>query len=659
LYDETASSIILSMPDAFTQTVDIETPELVVVSYTIAGLGSRVYAALIDLVICIAAMLALVIGGAMLSPGGSHSRASLRAGASTAWAFAVLTLFQFAILWGYYLLFEGLRDGQTIGKKLMRLRAVRDGGYSIGFAASAVRNLMRIVDLQPAFTYAVGITSVLVSKSGKRLGDLVAGTIVVRESMIARSIPVPTSTSSPIRTALTTRLNDDELALLERWVERRSALEPERRRELTTQVAAKLRHALGESTTTSDAALLLALVAAERAARAGGAAARDATGASRERYAIVATSSPRWIAFASTLATAQRGGLKSLGEDGVRTFVAEYRALAADLARLRTAVQSTGSDELFYLGRLVASAHNLVYRDRRKTWRQILRFIAIDVPTEVRRSAVPITLAAAFMFIPAAIAYTAVVRHPDVAQTFIPIQMLDRAQDGVNRARNGDGYIADPQVFRPLMASGIIANNVQVTIAVFAMGITAGIGTLLLLLFNGMSLGGVLGLYASKNILWLIVAFVAPHGVLELSAICIAGGGGLLIAAALLLPGKRTRVRALAENSRRAMYLMACSTLLLIVAGTLEGMVSPIPYWPISLKLIVSATTLVLLVAYLRGGAGAGSKQTARLDLEVPVDERGGHLRGADIEHGDSSVAHASQRFLALSDELLGRRAAK
>jgi len=225
----------------------------------------------------------------------------------------------------------------------------------------------------------------------------------------------------------------------------------------------------------------------------------------------------------------------------------------------------------------------------------------VDVPTEVRRSVVPIAIAAAFLFLPAIVAGVAVVREPRVAATFIPTSMLDRAQDGVARAKNGDGYIPDPQMLRPVMASRIMANNIQVTIAAFAFGIT-GIGTLLLLLLNGVSLGGVFGLYASKNILGLLLAFVAPHGVLELSAICIAGGAGLLIAASLVLPGARTRRRALADNSRRAMHLIAASTLFLIVAGSLEGMVSPIPYWPLELKLIVSATTLVLMVAYLRGG---------------------------------------------------------
>ena len=95
-----------------------------------------------------------------------------------------MIIMQFVVLWGYYLLFEGLSDGQTPGKRMLRLRAVRDGGYSVGFPASAVRNLLRIIDLQPVFTYLVGITSVAVSKSGQRLGDLVAGTIVVREALV-------------------------------------------------------------------------------------------------------------------------------------------------------------------------------------------------------------------------------------------------------------------------------------------------------------------------------------------------------------------------------------------------------------------------------------------------------------------------------------------
>jgi uncharacterized membrane protein SpoIIM required for sporulation len=594
------------MRQSLSQTVDIETPELVVLSYTIAGLGSRVYAGAIDLVICIVLFVAVLFGLVFLGATANIMR-PMQAAPSTAWVTAVLILAQFTILWGYYVLFEGLRDGQTPGKRAVGLRVVRDGGYSVGFAASAVRNLMRVIDSQPIFTYLFGMAGVALSRSGKRLGDVVAGTLVVREALVRQPVTPPRTASpdEPQPAPLSTTLTDAEFQILERWSERRGTLEPERRRQLTTQVAARLRRALPDSGEVEPASSLLRLLTAERRARESGLAARQAAGASRERYAIVAASSPRWIAFGARLAEVQRRGLRSLGEDGVREFVSEYRALSVDLARLRTAARGQPSEELFYLGRLVAGAHNILYHDRRSDARDVLRFLAIDVPAEIRRSYVPIGLAAALLFVPATIAFTAVVRDPSVARVFIPTSMHDRADEGVKRARQGTGYIPDPQVLRPVMASVIIANNVQVTFAAFALGVTAGLGTALLLLLNGVSLGGVVGLYASKGIATLLLAFVAPHGVLELSAICIAAGGGFLLAAALLVPGPRTRRRALAENGRRAIRLIAGSTLLLIVAGSLEGLVSPIPNWALSAKLTVSAATLVLLAAYVSAGARA------------------------------------------------------
>jgi len=593
------------MRQSLSQTVDVETPELVVLSYTVAGLGSRVYAGAIDLLICVVLFVSVLFALVFLGATASIMR-PMQAAPSTAWVTAVLILAQFTILWGYYVLFEGLRDGQTPGKRAVGLRVVRDGGYSVGFASSAARNLMRIIDSQPFFTYLLGMAGVALSKSGKRLGDVVAGTLVVREALVRQPVTPPRPTASPdeVQSApLSTTLTDAEFQILERWSERRATLEPERRRQLTAQVATRLRQALPPAKDESDEAALVRLFTAERGARERGLAARHAAGASRERYAIVATSSPRWIAFGARLAEVQRRGLRSLGEDGVREFVSEYRALSADLARLRTAARGQPSEELFYLGRLVAGAHNILYRDRRSDLRDVLRFLAVDVPAEIRRSYAPIGLAAALLFVPATIAFTAVVRDPAVARVFIPTSMHDRAEEGVKRARERTGYIPDPQVLRPVMASVIIANNVQVTFAAFGLGITAGLGTALILLLNGVSLGGVVGLYASKGIAALLLGFVAPHGVLELSAICIAGGGGFLLAAALLVPGPRTRRRALAENGRRAIRLIAGSTLLLIAAGSLEGLVSPIPTWALSAKLAVSAVTLVLLALYVSAGA--------------------------------------------------------
>src|SRR5262249_34832372 len=153
----------------------------------------RVYAAIIDLFICIAMYLSVILGIYLLTKG-ERGPDETAAAPSTAWAMTVMVLALFVILWGYYLLFEGLRDGQTPGKRMLRLRAVRDGGYSVGFSASAVRNLMRIIDMQPIVSYLVGIASIALTKSGKRLGDIVAGTLVVREALVRQPM---TPTAAP------------------------------------------------------------------------------------------------------------------------------------------------------------------------------------------------------------------------------------------------------------------------------------------------------------------------------------------------------------------------------------------------------------------------------------------------------------------------------
>ncbi|HEV7991033.1 MAG TPA: stage II sporulation protein M [Gemmatimonadaceae bacterium] len=584
---------------SFEQTVDVEIPELVVLTYSIAGIGSRAMAAITDLVIVGAAM--LVISITVLVVAGGLGLGGMDASGS--WGIAILVLVQFGLLWGYYVLFEGLMDGQTPGKRLQRIRVVREGGYSVTFGASAVRNLIRIIDMQPGFFYLTGMISVLVTKRGRRLGDIVAGTIVVREdaSRPAPMVSAPSPESRSATTQLQTSLSEDEYLVLARFVERWPTLEPTRRTALASQLATRFASAIPDDGRAASARLL-DLHERERRARAGGVASRGETGAGRERQALIATGSPRWAAFAARLASAQKRGLRSLGEDGVREFVAEYRALAADLARLRTASAGRSLDELFYLGRIVAGAHNLLYRDRGMPLRAALRFVLSDAPREVRRSAAPIALAALLLFGPAVISGIAVYRSPRIAAQLLPEGMLQRAESGVRRAKEGEGYIDDPQLFRPVMATGIIANNVQVTFAVFAGGVTAGLLSVFMLVTNGISFGSVIGLYASKGIGRLLLAFVAPHGVLELFAICVAGGAAFLVAAGMLLPGPRSRRRALVENGRRAIRLIGVSTLLLLVAGTLEGFISPIEWWPLEGKLAVSGTTLVLLVAYLRGG---------------------------------------------------------
>ena len=164
------------------QRVEIETPEHVAFSYTVAGIGSRAAAAIVDQIIIGLSIVAIFFVVAFLFAmiaGGDIGKGFEAVFGS--WATAVMIFAMFALSWGYYVFFEALSDGQTPGKKMFGLRVVQDGGYSISFGASAVRNIIRILDAQPGIFYVVGMVSAVFSRTAKRVGDHVAGTIVVHE----------------------------------------------------------------------------------------------------------------------------------------------------------------------------------------------------------------------------------------------------------------------------------------------------------------------------------------------------------------------------------------------------------------------------------------------------------------------------------------------
>src|SRR5688500_9030770 len=186
------------------QVVAIETPEQVVFSYTVAGIGSRAAAAMIDYGVIITAILLIalldiyVISPALDVRSGTEALTQQAGG----WVVAFVMILQFVLMWGYYVLFEAIWDGQTPGKRWLGLRVVQDGGYSVSFAASAARNVTRILDMQPILTYLVAMVAIAVSRTGKRLGDQLAGTLVVKERITPLTglveLHAPAGTTVPV-----------------------------------------------------------------------------------------------------------------------------------------------------------------------------------------------------------------------------------------------------------------------------------------------------------------------------------------------------------------------------------------------------------------------------------------------------------------------------
>src|SRR6266853_321302 len=220
----------------FTRRLAIETPEHVVLEIELAGPGSRIAAALCDAAIVVAILLFLFMGSSALSAS---------AGAQGRWGTLVavlVALVVFLVVWGYFLLFEALNDGRTPGKRLMGIRVVMDTGHRLTFTAAAVRNLVRVADAQPLFTYLLGFGLVLFHSQHKRLGDIVAGTIVVRDRpgdlQLASAPADPARDGEPLETG-PPELGDDEFRLLDQFLERVDGLESALRRRFTADLAAR------------------------------------------------------------------------------------------------------------------------------------------------------------------------------------------------------------------------------------------------------------------------------------------------------------------------------------------------------------------------------------------------------------------------------------
>lgn len=568
--------------------VRVETPEHVAIGYTLADLGSRFTALLLDGLILGAAFAVLFIGIPLLV-----RRLGGLPDAATGWGLAVMILLGFGLAWGYFVFFEGLRDGQTPGKRAVGIRVVHEGGYPLTVRGAAVRNLLRLVDVQPVPSWLVGGVTMLLHPRTQRLGDLAAGTVVVRER-VATTLPE----AAPAREAAgPPRLHPEQLAVLGGYVARRTGLAPEVRARIAGQLAEGVRGQIADdprrSRMSPDAYLVL--LHAEEHARHAASGGAGAAGSARAA-ALVRSRRAAWDEYRALLAQAQRRGLVALPETEVSRFAALYRGLAADLARARS--YRASGDLLYALERWVAAGHNLLYRPAQRSWRLLGRWLAAGFPALVRRRWRPILFASAVFYLPALVAYAAIRLDPPRARELLPAAVIARAEEAPQRTAQGKGYVEVPELFMPAMATGIIANNVQVTFGAFAGGVLAGVGTVLVLVFNGVFLGAVAALFANHGSALQLWTFVLPHGITELTAICIAGGAGVWLGSAIVLPGRRTRGEVLVERGREAVALLGGTVFLLVIAGIIEGFVSPSTL-PGAVKFAVAAAVALLLFAYL------------------------------------------------------------
>jgi uncharacterized RDD family membrane protein YckC len=220
----------MSSPDQLT----IETPEQTALEFPVAGIGSRFLAVALDTLIqASAATLCLILVGFLLPRFLPRHRGGV-------WLAAMLIMIAFLLEFVYYALFEALWNGQTPGKRLTNLRVIKDSGRPISAFEAILRNLLRIVDSLPGI-YAVGIVCAVFSRQSKRLGDWVAGTVVVHEKPLEGYRPVwETAAKAGAVPYDARKLSVEELRLVESFLDRRSSLESVVRRDMAQQIANRL-----------------------------------------------------------------------------------------------------------------------------------------------------------------------------------------------------------------------------------------------------------------------------------------------------------------------------------------------------------------------------------------------------------------------------------
>ncbi|MBI3651671.1 MAG: RDD family protein [Acidobacteria bacterium] len=220
----------------------IETPERVELHYILANIGNRFLAAAIDHLIQALLVVVLFLGLGLIADW--HFGATFNT-----WIAALAVLILFAIYWGYFVLFETFWSGQTPGKRIMKLRVVREDGRPIRFFEAFIRNLLRIIDILPPFSYAIGVTTIIFSPRSKRIGDLVAGTVVVKERAaeapslddiirLSESEAKKLQRAAPAPFKANTRLlSDRELQAVETFLNRRYELNEPNRSMLAARIA--------------------------------------------------------------------------------------------------------------------------------------------------------------------------------------------------------------------------------------------------------------------------------------------------------------------------------------------------------------------------------------------------------------------------------------
>ncbi len=276
----------------------------------------------------------------------------------------------------------------------------------------------------------------------------------------------------------------------------------------------------------------------------------------------------------------------------IEEFQHTYQKVARQLSYIQTYFPN--EDVTNYLNELVAKAHNVLYQSQQSSWKQAYHFFSSKFVGLLLEQWKAIVIAMLLFFFGGLASFIAVIENPAHLYGILPEAMTQ----SVEPATLGE----NPQaVDAPVMSAEIMTNNIRVAILAFAGGITLGILTVYVLIYNGILIGALAGLFWNYSNSYAFWAYIVPHGIIELLAIFIAGGAGLLMGYKIFVPGNFSRGYQLKAQTVRSVQLLLGTIPLFVLAGIIEGFITPADI-SLEMKYAVAIITAVGLLAYMIAG---------------------------------------------------------
>jgi uncharacterized membrane protein SpoIIM required for sporulation len=307
---------------------------------------------------------------------------------------------------------------------------------------------------------------------------------------------------------------------------------------------------------------------------------------------FIALRRPAWQRLTELIERSQGVGLRTLSAPELQELGRLYRLSTSDLALARRDFPNHAVTT--YLNDLVGRGHGVVYREGGARWGQVAGYFTTLLPRTFRETWRFTAVAALLFWLPALLSFVLV-----VGSIATPTQIMPGIDPVLRAIRDGEEWwLRINEEGRALSGSGIMTNNIRVSFLAFAGGMLIGLGSVYVLILNGLLFGTISGAAYVADFADNLWGFVTAHAPVELSVVAIAGGAGLQLAWGFLRPGLLTRRAALLLAARRALILVGGCVPLLVVAGIIESFISPASL-PYAVKLATGLLSGVAMYAWL------------------------------------------------------------